>query len=125
MAWICAGQGESADLGAIDERQQRLEIDIVAMRTVPVSPTDVQTNPVARNASDCPVDRLNVQLDARQKLLQRASRVHDLPLEREIRSVQLQNVSMADDELVLLAHLVGEREHVIRIGAIVRMSRVA
>src|SRR5262245_6697570 len=64
-------QRERANLGLVDDRQERLERHVVGMRAVVVAPAEVQAYPVARDRRDRLVDRVDVQRDGGEKAVER------------------------------------------------------
>jgi hypothetical protein len=92
MPGIGEGQYEPADIGLLEERQYLGERDVAIVRPLLISPTDVEPYPVARHIDDRLVDCRDDALDKGEKLANRAIVVGEMPLECEIRAVELQKV---------------------------------
>ena len=61
MARARERQRERADPRPVDDRQERLERDVVGVRTVVVAPAEVQAHPVGRDRGDRLIDGVDVQ----------------------------------------------------------------
>ena len=70
------------------------------MRPLVISPADVEPYPVARHIDDCLVDGGDDALDKAEKLAKRTIVVGQVPLEREIRAIELQKETVFDNRLV-------------------------
>src|SRR4029077_7434374 len=92
MARIGACQAQRANSGLIEQRQERFQLNIVYMRTVPVSPTDVKPDSIGRNVDQRPIKRFDMKLDAIEEGLKRLIDEHDLPLQRQVGRVELKHV---------------------------------
>src|SRR5579863_8896806 len=120
MARIGSRQAERTHSGLIEQRQERFQLNIVYVRTVPVSPTDMKPDSIGRNVDQSPVERFDVKLDSIEEVLKRPIDEHDLPFQRQVWRVELKHVSTADDKFVLLAQFIGEREQIIAVARVRR-----
>src|SRR6476469_8044291 len=100
MPWIGEGQHEPTDICLLEERQYVGERDVAIVRPLVISPADVEPHPVARHIYDCLVDCCDDALDKAKKLAKRTIVVCQMPLEREIRAIELQKKTALDDGLV-------------------------
>ena len=69
----------------------------------------MQADPIARHTSQRAVDRAHHPLDETKEIGERPVLVADVPLQGEVRAVQLQQKPVADDRLVLDPQRIGER----------------
>ena len=65
---ICELDAERADLGAVEQRQQPGQWEVVGVRAFPISPADVQSDLVARDAIGGSINCFDVQLHRIQEL---------------------------------------------------------
>jgi hypothetical protein len=72
----------------------------------------VQADAIARHTSQRPVDRAHDPLDETQEIGERAVLVGDVPLQGQIRAIELQKEAVADDGLVLDAQRIGQRREI-------------
>ena len=68
------------------------------------------------------VDRVDVQGDGVEEAVERLVLEEAGALHREVGAVELEHEPARDDQLVLLAHLAGERPHVALVRAVVRVE---
>ncbi len=115
---VRAGDGEAAHLRFVKEGEEGLQVDVIAMRPFPVSPTQVQPDLLRRDIGDGSIQSIHVELDPLEKLAFRPVQVHDLALEGEIRSIELQDVTAGDDQLVLLLHVLRQGVDVFGVGRV-------
>jgi hypothetical protein len=80
---------EPADISLLEERQYVGERDIAIMRSLVISPADVESHSVARHVDDGLVDCRDDALDKPEKLANWTIVVSQMPLEREIRAIEL------------------------------------
>ena len=59
------------------------------MRTIPVAPTNVETDLLGRDVSDRNVNRINMKGHTVKETLQRLIAEHDDPFHREVGCIQL------------------------------------
>ena len=83
--------GESADVGLIKYRQQRLEPDVVDVRSFPIAPADMQPHPITRNSVQRLVQRCDVLLDDLDEFRVGLVLEQEHALHRQIRRVDLQD----------------------------------
>ena len=116
-----AGQRERqrAHVGAIDDRQEWLERDVVGVRSVVVSPAEVQAHAIGRDVLHRVVDGVDVEGDGGQEAVERLVLEEAGALHGQVRTVELEHEAAADDQLVLLAHLASERAHVALVRAVI------
>ena len=113
---------QAADIGLVKGRQQRLEADVVDVRTFPVAPADVQPYAVARNALQRLVERGDVLLDDLDEFRVGLVLEQQHPFHRQIRRVDLQDQSGIDHGLVFVVHLAGDRVEILFVGRIMRVE---
>ena len=80
---------EPADVSLLEERQYVGERDIAIMRSLVISPADVESHSVAWHVDDGLVDCRDDALDKPEKLANWTIVVSQVPLEREIRAIEL------------------------------------
>ena len=111
-------QRQRADPRPVDDRQERLERHVVRVRPVVVAPAEMQADPVGRNGRDGLVDRVDVQGDRAEEAVERLVLEEARALHREVGAVELKHEAARDDQLVLLAHLAGQRPDVALVRAV-------
>src|SRR5262245_54182625 len=112
MARARERQRERADLGPVDDRQERLERHVVGVGAVVIAPAEVQAHAVSGDRRDRLVGRVDVERDGCEKAVEGFVLEEARALHRQIRAVELEHEATRHDQLVLAAHLTGERSDV-------------
>ncbi len=102
-----------------DDVDDPLQRDVEVVRALVVPPAEMQAYPVAGHLAERVVDRLDVHLRARDKLLVGDVLVHDVTPHGEVGRVDLEVQPGRDDRLVLGLHRVRERFEVLVPRAVV------
>ncbi len=112
VARIGERQHEAANLGLLEDGQDVGERHVAVVRPLVVAPAHVQAHALARNIDQRAVDRRNHALDEIEKLLERPVLVRQVMLERQIRTVELQQEAALHDGVVLDLERIAERRQV-------------
>jgi hypothetical protein len=119
VARVGQGQRQSAHPGAVEQRQHRLQRDVVGVRPVVIAPAEVQPHLLGWDRGDRPVDGVDVHLDHGQEPVERRSPEEPRALHRQVGTVQLEHEAARVDQLVLLLHLAGQRGDVALVRVVV------
>src|ERR1019366_2495982 len=101
MARVGGFQNESADVGAVEQRQNLGNRDIKIMRRLVVSPAHVHADAIGRGSMQSSIHRGDVQFDVLEEISERTVGVRRVPLHREVWAIDLQNESLRYYVLVL------------------------
>ena len=111
-------QRECPDPRAIDHGQERLQRHVVSVRAVVVAPAEVQADSIGRDRRHRLVDRVDVEGDRVEEAVHRLVLEEPHALHGQVGAVELQHEAARDDQLVLLAHLAGQRPDVALVRAV-------
>jgi hypothetical protein len=100
VARIGERQHEAANLGAAQERDDLLQLDIEVVRAFVIAPAHVQPHLRGRDVMDRGIDRVDHAIAERDEIRDRPVREGIVLLAREIRTVELQQEARIDDRLV-------------------------
>jgi hypothetical protein len=112
VARVAQGQRERPHLRAEHDGEHRLQGDVVDMGAVVVAPAEMEPDAVGRDAGGGPVDGLHVERDRLQETVEGVVLEEAHALHGQVGAVELENEAARVDELVLLPHLVRERQDV-------------
>src|SRR5205814_7659438 len=103
------GEHEAANMRLLPNHMDVLQRHVAVVRPLVIAPADMQAHLVARHICDRLVDRLDNTLDKAEELAERAVLIGQMPSEREVGAVELQQKAAVDDRLVFDPQRLAER----------------
>ena len=97
MARIGAGDADGADPGLINNGQDRRQIHIVDMRTVPIAEADMRAHLFRWDIGQGEVHGIDMDFDPVEEFAQRPVLEHEGAFHREVGRVELQDMAFRYD----------------------------
>ncbi len=105
-------QHEAADVGLPQQREDLGQRHVAVVRALVVAPADMQPHALARHGGERVVDGRHHPLDETEEFGQRAILEREVSLQREVRTIELQQEAARDDRLVFDPQRRAERRQV-------------